>query len=423
MSNIAVEIDIGNDIDKPHNSEPITKIEISPNEEYLVTYSNYDHSIAGWNINECPFKPELFIKLDSDKILYQIFVSNDKKLAYIDYNEYLVIQLHNFMNRTCLIPSLIPLLSGSIIKELYWDKCLDRLKEKGQLSKKCQARSLLNKIRTTTKYVFGIRDGHIIKIKHEEILAKNSSKFEIPNEIIENWYVDDDFKNKKETYKTVDLLNIIFNNRYMDTIHALFQEIDHIKYNEVTLTQNLIEWKLKLDKGIIRLEVFGNNTVNSQDPICTREENINAGQYVLGFKLFNNNDIVILTTFGILIYTFSENNKSISLNYFYFMKINKEFISTDKYYYLKIENKDNIIEQLKNYKEIFSKPTLPLSNYDSLKHYDKWETYIKDNKERLLKYGVELLTFAIEEHKLDLIEDIYKKSIQIIFQDIHQKQQ
>ncbi|EXX68952.1 hypothetical protein RirG_100310 [Rhizophagus irregularis DAOM 197198w] len=89
MSNIAVEIDIGNDIDKPHNSEPITKIEISPNEEYLVTYSNYDHSIAGWNINECPFKPELFIKLDSDKILYQIFVSNDKKLAYIDYNEYL----------------------------------------------------------------------------------------------------------------------------------------------------------------------------------------------------------------------------------------------------------------------------------------------------------------------------------------------
>ncbi|GBC19313.2 hypothetical protein GLOIN_2v1881126 [Rhizophagus irregularis DAOM 181602=DAOM 197198] len=493
MSNIAVEIDIGNDIDKPHNSEPITKIEISPNEEYLVTYN-------------------------SDKILYQIFVSNDKKLAYIDYNEYLeicdmnskqkiildcgvnynynyytftlkgefilregfdfisiskydklylfsnnsiyeynlitrksirifkkdkielisyelknyisydkniiigndenfiyirinnkiivysidfkipfvsldinnindVIQLHNFMNRTCLIPSLIPLLSGSIIKELYWDKCLDRLKEKGQLSKKCQARSLLNKIRTTTKYVFGIRDGHIIKIKHEEILAKNSSKFEIPNEIIENWYVDDDFKNKKETYKTVDLLNIIFNNRYMDTIHALFQEIDHIKYNEVTLTQNLIEWKLKLDKGIIRLEVFGNNTVNSQDPICTREENINAGQYVLGFKLFNDSDIIILTTI-------------------------------DKYYYLKIENKDNIIEQLKNYKEIFSKPTLPLSNYDSLKHYDKWETYIKDNKERLLKYGVELLTFAIEEHKLDLIEDIYKKCINYFIEDL-----
>ncbi|EXX68954.1 hypothetical protein RirG_100330 [Rhizophagus irregularis DAOM 197198w] len=291
------------------------------------------------------------------------------------------------MNRTCLIPSLIPLLSGSIIKELYWDKCLDRLKEKGQLSKKCQARSLLNKIRTTTKYVFGIRDGHIIKIKHEEILAKNSSKFEIPNEIIENWYVDDDFKNKKETYKTVDLLNIIFNNRYMDTIHALFQEIDHIKYNEVTLTQNLIEWKLKLDKGIIRLEVFGNNTVNSQDPICTREENINAGQYVLGFKLFNDSDIIILTTIGLFIYNFNENNKSISLNYYYYMKINKEFISTDKYYYLKIENKDNIIEQLKNYKEIFSKPTLPLSNYDSLKHYDKWETYIKDNKERLLKFN------------------------------------
>ncbi|PKY43086.1 hypothetical protein RhiirA4_508449 [Rhizophagus irregularis] len=47
---------------------------------------------------------------------------------------------------------------------------------------------------------------------------------------------------------------------------------------------------------------------------------------------------------------------------------------------------------------------------DCLKHYDKWVLYIKDDKERLLKYGVELLTFAIEEHNLDLIEDIYKKS-------------
>ncbi|PKK76704.1 hypothetical protein RhiirC2_844957 [Rhizophagus irregularis] len=549
--------DIGNDIDKPHNGEPISKIEISPNEEYLVTYSKYDRSIAGWNINECPFKPELYIKLNSDKILYQIFVSDDKKLAYIDYNDdleicdmnskqkiildcdnnynynyynftlkdefilrevkdnfifiystqtknnklnckriykipedfnfisiskydklYLLsnnsiyehnlttqksirifksdekielisyelkkfyisydkniiignnenfinirinnkiiiysidfkisfvsldinnindtIQLHNFINRsTCLIPSLIPLLSGSIIKELYWDKCLARLKEKGQLSKKCQARSLLNKIRTTTKYVFGIRDGHILKIKHEEILAKNSSKFEIPIEIIENWYVDDDFMNKKETYKSDDLLNIIFNNKCMDTIHALFQKINNIKNNEFL------------------------ETVNSQDLICAREENINADQYVLGYELFNDFDIIIMTTIGLFIYHFNENNKSISLNYYYYMKINKEeFITPEKDYYLKIGNRENIIEQLKNYKEIFSKPTLPLSNYDSLKHYDKWETYIKDNKERLLKYGVELLTSAVKEHNLDLIEDIYKKCINYFKEDL-----
>ncbi|PKY57911.1 hypothetical protein RhiirA4_549853 [Rhizophagus irregularis] len=574
IKEIKIDNDNGNDIDKPHKGEPITKIEISPNEEYLVTYSKYDHSIAGWNINECPFKPELSIKLASDKFLCQICVSDDKKLAYIDYNEYLeicdmnskqkiildcgdnykynyytftlkgefilremkdnftfiystqtknnklnckriykipegfdfisiskydklylfsnnsiyehdlitqksirifkndkielisyelknyisydkniiigndenfiyirinnkiiiysidfkipfvsldinnindVIQLHNFMNRTCLIPSLIPLLSGSIIKELYWDKCLDRLKEKGQLSKERQARSLLNKIRTTTKYVFGIQDGHILKIKHEEILAKNSSKFEIPNEIIENWYVDDDFEDwyfdddKKETYKTDDLLNIIFNNKYMDTIHALFQKIDCIVNEEVKLTQNSIV--LKLDKGIINLKVFrNNNTVNSQDQICAREENINADQYVLGFKLFNESDIIILTTIGLFIYHFNENNKSISLNYYYYMNI-----SPIKNYY---SEKDNIIEQLKSYKEKFSKPTLPLSNYDSLKHYDKWETYIKDNKERLLKYGVELLTSAVKEHNLNLIEDIYKKCINYFKEDL-----
>src|SRR4051794_31355415 len=89
IDEINIDDDISNDKPQlPHNDKPITKIEISPNEEYLVTYSRYDHSIVGWNIkDECPFEPELPVKLDSDKRLSQIFVSNDKKLAYIDYNE------------------------------------------------------------------------------------------------------------------------------------------------------------------------------------------------------------------------------------------------------------------------------------------------------------------------------------------------
>ncbi|PKB96224.1 hypothetical protein RhiirA5_435205, partial [Rhizophagus irregularis] len=35
--------------DERHNGKPITMIEISPNERYLITYSNEDRSIIGWN--------------------------------------------------------------------------------------------------------------------------------------------------------------------------------------------------------------------------------------------------------------------------------------------------------------------------------------------------------------------------------------
>ncbi|PKK70265.1 hypothetical protein RhiirC2_779955, partial [Rhizophagus irregularis] len=35
--------------DGRHKGKPITMIEISPNEEYLITYSKEDCSIVGWN--------------------------------------------------------------------------------------------------------------------------------------------------------------------------------------------------------------------------------------------------------------------------------------------------------------------------------------------------------------------------------------
>ncbi|PKY36971.1 hypothetical protein RhiirB3_460898, partial [Rhizophagus irregularis] len=38
--------------DERHNGKPITKIEISPNEKYFITYSKEDHSIIGWNVED-----------------------------------------------------------------------------------------------------------------------------------------------------------------------------------------------------------------------------------------------------------------------------------------------------------------------------------------------------------------------------------
>ena len=85
-----IEIAIENEKSKPHNGKPITKIEVSPNEKYLVTYSKEDRSIVGWNlndINEGQLKhnigdEEVVNEEDEDKIKC-LCVSDDKKLAYI----------------------------------------------------------------------------------------------------------------------------------------------------------------------------------------------------------------------------------------------------------------------------------------------------------------------------------------------------
>lgn len=104
MDEIFVEIDnkneIGSDIDKcnnnkidnnenPHHGKPITMIEVSPNGNYLVTYSKKDHSIVGWNVNdidEGQLEPEpnhRHIVHNYYNVNIHISVSNDKKIAYI----------------------------------------------------------------------------------------------------------------------------------------------------------------------------------------------------------------------------------------------------------------------------------------------------------------------------------------------------
>lgn len=76
--------------DKPHNGKPITNIEISPNGNYLVTYSKGDCSIVGWDIsgtgdNEIRrLEPDSTVKTGSKRI-NQICISDDRKLAYIYY--------------------------------------------------------------------------------------------------------------------------------------------------------------------------------------------------------------------------------------------------------------------------------------------------------------------------------------------------
>jgi hypothetical protein len=79
------------DTNKLHNGLPITEIEVSPNEKYLVTYSQEDHSIVGWDITNGQLKPEFHVNsvdVDVNKRNQQICISDDKKLAYIKAGVY-----------------------------------------------------------------------------------------------------------------------------------------------------------------------------------------------------------------------------------------------------------------------------------------------------------------------------------------------
>src|SRR5438034_1238234 len=104
----------------------------------------------------------------------------------------------------------------------------------------------------------------------------------------------------------------------MDTISTLFQEAIEEKYKhqeaiqeepECHSVQSSIKWEISVSDYKIELQVFKNDL----NLICKKTENHDYPLpiYKIASLLFNNNDIVILTTFGILIYHFNENNKSI----------------------------------------------------------------------------------------------------------------
>ncbi|PKC55015.1 hypothetical protein RhiirA1_476313, partial [Rhizophagus irregularis] len=519
-----------NDInDEPHNGRPITMIEISPNEKYLITYSEEDHSIVGWNVEDIDkiqlkFDQTGSLCVSDDKKLAYAYRYNDDKIDIIDMNSkdkkialsfdknvcpvyctfnlkgefilYSVVKTScgDFGNRKILwiystqtknnkweckrfykIPKYYGMISISKYDKIYlfsndciyeWNinteksvKIFVNNKDKNEIETRnigifsnekfnilkvndkiivysiefgitiasldidddiqlynfmnhtglfllpslfyytpdkeinyCWFSKYKNKDNKTlptdkqTKFVFGILNERVWKSKFNENMSETK--------VVE---CDDDDK------KTYNHLNVHSFNPYMDTVSTLFQNAttndDNIVKSSTILTR--IKWDVHVDDDKIKLEVSKKiNTV--WEPISTRIENHPYKLYysfhkLIASSLFNNNVIVILTTFGILIYTFSENNKSISLNYFYFMHLNYYYSDNKKY--MKI---------LQHNTKIFSKSTLPLPNYDSFK-LNGWVSDIIINKSSLLKYGVELLPFAIKEHKLELIDDIYKK--------------
>ncbi|PKK60071.1 hypothetical protein RhiirC2_819457 [Rhizophagus irregularis] len=400
-----------------HNGKPITRIEISPNEKYLITYSKKDCSIVGWNVKDIDkvqlkFDQTVKIKKDGKYEIKNLCVSDDKKLAYINYDSHVykinIIDMNNKDKKIALSfdTKVDPIyctfnLKGEFILYsevgtyfechyiiwIYSTKTKNNKWEYKEIKycwnskyKKFQLyfdEPIDESTDEQTKFVFGILNERVWKSKFYENMSKTK--------VIEC-----------ETYKH---LNVHSFNPYMDTVSTLFQQNTYVCKNKLTESiENLIKWEIYGDEKIIRLEVF--KKINTEwELISTRIENHPCASHcydggLIASSLFNNNDIVILIRFGILIYTFSENNKSISLNYFYFKNV---------YYF-------------SDCKKIFSESTLPLPNYDSFR-LNGWVSDVKNNKSSLLKYGVELLTFAIKEHKLELIDDIYKKCMTYFKED------
>jgi hypothetical protein len=327
---------------------------------------------------------------------------------------------------TSIFPSLFPLLFplfSNIPSSGFWDIIMKDSKSLRNLKHEQLPKELLpNNIRVLSKYAFGILDGDVWRIDLEKVksnidsLFKSSDELNNSNfdEISENWYeyFGNRFKDKKETY---DHLIILLLNPYKETINELFkdpvnefrdkqgQATGNNKNNKFGNRQGI--WKYDIDyfnendRIIKRLElqVLKKNN-NNEYLICKRVENIKQLSYsreVKGtIKIFNHSDIILKTELGLFIYHFNEITNSISLIYFYH-----------------IHNKFPIKP------EIFSESTLPLPNYNSFKLCDEWASFIKDNKECLFIYGVELLTYAIKEHKLDLVDEIYNKCLNYFKED------
>ncbi|UZO16346.1 uncharacterized protein OCT59_007735 [Rhizophagus irregularis] len=328
-----------------------------------------------------------------------------------------------------LFPLLLPLFNNIQSSE-FWDaiikdsKSLGHLKHYEQLPKEF----LPNNIQVTSKFVFGILDGDVWMNDLEKVmlnmdtLLKSSDELVNNNfdEIIDNWYEysGNHFKSKKEMY---DYLIILLLNPYKETLDGLFKKVIRQLNNQYEpdgysepndFNEQVFKWTCKLfrdeaiiNKNKIELNFLKKNNDNDDwDCICKKVEDIKSPQnkilqenHKLIIEKYNRNDIIILTEIGLFIYHFNENSQSISLIYFYYMDISH------------IES---------TIKSTFKSTSLPLLNHNSFKVCNEWASNIKDNKNNLLKYGVELLSFAIKEHDSELIDDVYKKCINYFKEDL-----
>ncbi|UZO16350.1 uncharacterized protein OCT59_007739 [Rhizophagus irregularis] len=311
------------DTDEPHNGNPITKINLSSNEKYFVTYSKVDSSIICWNVENVKFSATYMC------------VSDDKKLVYVEMDNG--------------ISELILSSGGKIL--IYSMQNKDNLWKCKRICKKLIDANLLS-----------------ISIYDKLYLYLNNSIYE--------WNLINE--------KSIKILDIDEEMKYID------RKLIRISSNEnlacLRIKSKIIIYSFELEIPIASLDI------KNDIQLC---------------KLIK---LPALCTLLFSLFSIIPSNE--------FWDSVMKSCSEKCLNHLK-QSPKKFLEVLSNYyKDVFLKSNLPLPNYDSFKLCDGWVSNIKDNKEFLSKYGVELLLFAIKEHKVELIDEVYKKCINYFKEDL-----
>ena len=126
----------------------------------------------------------------------------------------------------------------------------------------------------------------------------------------------------------------------------------------------------KINKKTLNIHLFNpymdtiRNTIHKLLSGNHETQNIGKSFELNGFKvetihtnlitgvMLNSNDMLLLSESGLLIYHFNENKEPISINYFYYMKL---------------DNEKKLTKKLRNYHKKLFESTLPSPNHDSFK--------------------------------------------------------
>ncbi|PKY46054.1 hypothetical protein RhiirA4_460806 [Rhizophagus irregularis] len=467
-------------IGKPHSGKPITKIEVSINESYLVTYSHEDRSIVGWtikDIDEGPLKLEKTVKLDdigeeANFELRSMCVSDNKELVYISKNG--ALKIYDMNNDQKIKLNWSNCKSRDYCTFNLYDELILYNDEHKKFSiystqTKNNEWSFLDTFRISTYF----EDFRLISISYQNECylfsnksiykwnsnTKKSTKILVINENIgenirENIRI---IGNEKFICTRIEDIIIIYSvelkilvaslNLNNDIQLSMFDKYPTLFPLFINITSNGFSdsimkyyWKkclchydllpIESYPSIIRAtskHVFGFIDGNvwkiDLEKMKTNEEYDNDVKINEEMsKMYDHLHILLLDSY---VDTVRELFQKAITNY----NSKDELKESQNSIEWKITCKDYKIELqvFKNNVSICTRGVefVELTVVSSLLGFKLINddiiilTNVKNNKSSLLKYGVELLKFAINEHKLELIEEIYKECINYFEEDFN----
>ncbi|CAG8554329.1 7583_t:CDS:2 [Funneliformis mosseae] len=449
MSDEAYSIDVLRDKkSQKSSSHNISMMKISPNGNYLITYSKKDETIVGWNVEDKNI-------VDGEDIKEDQFITGYELLC-------------NFMNHHhCLLLSLFdyPLIWNS--KTKCHEECF---KKNNQLNKLDFELSSLPYDSESKNYRFVIINGHIQRIEY-----KSSELFYQQDDFSEAYKLDkgsviwkikieglekQKFKIEETLNKEMDIYIIEYTKKFIQAISDIKKTENNLKsridkFEEFIKMKSLTNLGIKISKSLAkdfieRLTIIEeekdysnwnnkigklmkdftkriNKIMELTDPNqfkikitkthvhvnkglihlfgadkYLRDEDYNGLINILAYKLLKNKEIALITKIGFFIFHLNNDEGSIFLNYFYHMYQPEKVI----------EN----ISKLPGYPKVDKMYRKDISDNDELIY--GWISYVKENNEEFLKYGSALLMFAIKVHDSDLIDGIYQRCLYLFNRDL-----